>query len=162
MEIPIALEKLEWVDPKSTPKIVIHFSVSSKKFYISKSDRKAHFFGHYRLKELDIDGFYKRKQMNETMQAELTEMDSIPDHLSVSEDESVEESVPIRIRKEIKTKAYKETMSQDISNIDTYETRTKVNATKWRPIYEVIYEAYIKGSNIFPEDFIRECKNLGP
>ena len=50
-------------------------------------------------------------------------------------------------------------MSQDISNIDTYETRTKVNATKWRPIYEVIYEAYIKGSNIFPEDFIRECKN---
>ena len=48
-------------------------------------------------------------------------------------------------------------MSQDINNIDTYETRTKVNTTKWRPIYEVIYEAYIKESNIFPGDFIKEC-----
>ena len=57
--------KLEWVDPKSTPKIVKPFSVSSKKFYISKNDRKAHFVGHSRLKELDIDDFYERKQMNE-------------------------------------------------------------------------------------------------
>ena len=31
--------------------------------------------------------------------------------------------------------------------------------TKWRPIYEVIYEDYIKNSHIFPDDFIRECKN---
>ena len=50
-------------------------------------------------------------------------------------------------------------MSQDINNIDTYETRTKVNITRWIPIYEVIDEAYIKESNISPEDFIRECKN---
>ena len=50
-------------------------------------------------------------------------------------------------------------MGKDIENIDTYETRTKVNTTKWRPIYEVIYEAYIKESNILPDDFIRECKN---
>ena len=56
-------------------------------------------------------------------------------------------------------KEYKETTSQDISNIDTYETRTKVNTSKWRTIYEVIDEAYIKESNIFPEDFMRECKN---
>ena len=40
------------------------------------------------MKELDIDDFYKIKQMNEEMEAELTEMDSIPDHLAVSEDES--------------------------------------------------------------------------
>ena len=46
-------------------------------------------------------------------------------------------------------------MSQYINNIDTYETRTKVNTTKWRPIYEVKDEAYIKDYNIFPEDFIR-------
>ena len=59
------------------------------------------------------------------MEAELTEMDSIPDHLAVSEDESVNKAVPIDIRKERKTKAYKETMSQDISSIDTYETRTQ-------------------------------------
>ena len=44
-------------------------------------------------------------------------MDSIPDNLVVSEDESVDEAVPIDIRKEINTKAYKETMSQDIKNI---------------------------------------------
>ena len=50
-------------------------------------------------------------------------------------------------------------MGQDIENIKTYETITKVNTTKWRPIYEVIDEAYIKESNIFPDDFIRECKN---
>ena len=48
-------------------------------------------------------------------------------------------------------------MSKDIDNIDTYETRTKVNTTKWRPIYEVIDEAYIKGSKIFSDDFIKEC-----
>ena len=50
-------------------------------------------------------------------------------------------------------------MSKDIENIETYETRTKVNTTKWRPIYEVIDEAYIKESKISPDNFIRECKN---
>ena len=47
-------------------------------------------------------------------------------------------------------------MSKDINNIDTDETRTKVNTTKWRPIYEVIYEAYIKYSKMFSDDFIKE------
>ena len=37
-------------------------------------------------------------------------------------------------------------MSKDINSIHTYETRTKLNTTKWRPIYEVIDEAYIRGS----------------
>ena len=41
-------------------------------------------------------------------------------------------------------------MNKDINNIDTYETRRKVTTTKWRPIYEVIDEAYIKDSNFFP------------
>ena len=50
-------------------------------------------------------------------------------------------------------------MSKDINNIDTYENRTTVNTTKWRQIYEVIDEAYIKGSKIFSDDFIKECKN---
>ena len=68
--------------------------------------------------------------------------------MTVSEYESVNEAVSIDIRKERNTKAYKYTMSQDISNIDTYETRTKVNTTKWRPIYEVIDESDIKESNI--------------
>ena len=47
-------------------------------------------------------------------------------------------------------------MGQDIKNIGTYETRTNVNTTNWRPIYEVIDEAYIK---YFPDYFIRDCKN---
>ena len=121
--------KLEWVDSKYTPKRVQHFSVYSI-FYISKNDRTAHFVVRSILTELDIDDFYKRKQMNEEMEAELTEMDSIPEHLAVSQDESVDEAVPIDIRKEIKKKAYKETMIQDIKNIDTYEIRTKVNIKK--------------------------------
>ena len=62
--------------------------------------------------------------------------------MAVSEDESTDEAVPIRIRKERKTKAYNDTMGQDIENIDTYETRTKVNKKKWRPIYEVIRSLY--------------------
>ena len=49
-------------------------------------------------------------------------------------------------------------MIQDIKTVDTYENRTKVNITQWRPIYDVIDEAYIKESNIFPDDFIKECK----
>ena len=87
-------------------------------------------------------------------------MDSRLENLAVSEDESVDEAVPIDIRKERKTKSYEEKLRQDINNIDTYETRTKVNTTTWRPIYEVIDKAYIKDSNILPEDFIRECKEL--
>ena len=47
-------------------------------------------------------------------------------------------------------------MSKDINNIDTYKTRTKLNTTKWRPIYEVIDEAYIKDSNVFSDEFIEE------
>ena len=98
--------------------------------------------------------------MNEEMEAELMKMDPIPDKLSVSEDESVDEAVPIYIRKERKITAYKDTMSQDINNIDTYETRTKVNTTTWRPICEVVDEAYIKDSNIFPEDLSENVKKI--
>ena len=58
--------------------------------------------------------------MNEKLSSELTKMDSRPDDSVVSEDESVDKAVPIDIRKIRKTKTYKETMSQDINNIDTY------------------------------------------
>ena len=46
-------------------------------------------------------------------------------------------------------------MIKDINNIDTYETRTNVNTTKWRPIYEVIDKFYIKDSECFSDDFIK-------
>ena len=88
-------------------------------------------------------------------------MDSLArhDNLAVSEDASVDEAVPIDIRKERNTKAHKEKMGRYIKNIDTYETTTKVNTIKWRPIYEGIDEAYIEESKISPDDFIRYCKN---
>ena len=76
--------------------------------------------------------------MNEEMEAEINKMDSTPGNLADSEDESVDEAIPIHIRKERTTKAYKETMSQDIETIDKYENRRKVNITQWRSIYEVI------------------------
>ena len=36
----------------------------------------------------------------------------------------------------------------------------KLIQKKWRPIYEVIDEAYIDDCKIFPGDFIRECKKI--
>ena len=51
------------------------------------------------MKELDIDDFYKRKQTNEEMEAEMTKMDLTPDHLVDSEDEGVDEAISIHIRK---------------------------------------------------------------
>ena len=75
------------------------------------------------------------------MESELTEMDSRTDNLAVFKEANVDEAIPIDLRKEQSTEAYKETISKDIHNIYTYETITKANTTKWRPIYEVIDEA---------------------
>ena len=50
-------------------------------------------------------------------------------------------------------------MNEDIKTIDKNEnSKTIVQKTKWRPIYEVIDEDYIKKSHIFPDDFITQCK----
>ena len=49
---------LEWVNPKSTPKRVKPFSVSSKNFYINNNDRTAYFVGHSKLGPLDYSDFY--------------------------------------------------------------------------------------------------------
>ena len=92
--------KLEWVDTKSTPKRVKPYSVSSKKLYISNNDRTAHFVGRSKLKEWDIDDFYKRKQKNEDMEAEMKEMDIKQGKKAYSEDDNVDEAIPIQIRKE--------------------------------------------------------------
>ena len=35
-------------------------------------------------------------------------------------------------------------MNIDIDKINTFEKRNKVSTIKWRPIYEVIEEAYLK------------------
>ena len=59
------------------------------------------------------------------MEAEQTEMGSKTDHLEVTEEENFDEAIPIDIRKERSTKAYKEKMSMDIENINTFETKKK-------------------------------------
>ena len=79
--------------------------------------------------------------MNEAMGAELTEIDSRTENFAVTEEANVDRAIPIDIRKEQIIEAQKETMSKDINNIDTYETRTKVSTTKQRPIYELIDKA---------------------
>ena len=98
--------------------------------------------------------------MNEAMEAELTDMDSITDTFSVTEEANADESIPIDLKKEQITEAYKEKMSKYIENIDTYETRTKVNTTKWRPIYELIDKDYFIGSIFVLDYFIKECKDI--
>ena len=47
----------------------------------------------------------------------------------------------------------------DIDNIKTYEVRNKVNKIKWRPIYEVINEAYFIESETFSDAFMQKCKD---
>ena len=116
---------LEWVDPKSTPKRVKPFSVSSKKFYINNNDITAHFVGRYKLKELDIVDFYKRKQTNENMEAEVKEMDVKQGRNAYSEYDNFDEAIPIQIRKEITTETYKEKMNEDIETIDKNDNSKK-------------------------------------
>ena len=46
-----------------------------------------------------------------------------------------------------------------IDNINTFKIRNKVNTTTWRPIYEMIEEAYFKESEIFSDCFMQKCKD---
>ena len=89
------------------------------------------------------------------MEAELIKIYSKPDILAVTKEENVDESISIDPRKERRTQAYEETISMDIDNMDNFETRNQVNTIKWRPIYEVIDEAYFIGSKLFSEHFIK-------
>ena len=93
------------------------------------------------------------------MEAELIEMDSKTGHLVLTEEANVDEAIPIGLRKEQSTQAYKETMSMDIENINTLETGNKVNTIKRRPVFEVIDEAYFKGSKIFLDNLMKQCKD---
>ena len=92
------------------------------------------------------------------MEAEMNEMDVKHGKKAYSEYANADEAIPIQVRKERTTEAYKETMNQDIWTIEKYEDRKFIQKTKWTSIYEVIDEDYIKDSNIFPDDFIREYK----
>ena len=96
------------------------------------------------------------------MEAELTEsseMDSKTDNLAVAEEANVDEYIPIYLKKEQNTQAYKKTMDIDIDKINTFENRNKVNTIKWRPIYEVIDEAYFIDSKMLSDAFMQKCKD---
>ena len=80
-------------------------------------------------------------------------MDSKPDHLVVTEEANVDEAIPIYLRKERITQAYKYTMIMGIDKINTFENRNKVNKIYWRPIYEDIDEAYFIGSKTLSDNF---------
>ena len=72
------------VDPKSNPKIFKPFSVSSKTITLIIVIKQLSLLAVLNKKELDTKDFYKRKHMNEEMEAELTKTDSRPDSLVVS------------------------------------------------------------------------------
>ena len=93
-------KKLEWVNTKSLTKSDKPYSVSSKCFYLNKNDRTDHWVGYSKIKELDINDFFKRKQMNEKMEAEMTEMYSRTENLEVTEEANFDEAIPIDIKKE--------------------------------------------------------------
>ena len=53
----------------------------------------------------------------ETELTELSEMDSKTDHLAVTEETNVDESIPIYLKKERNTQAYKYTMDINIEKL---------------------------------------------
>ena len=50
-------------------------------------------------------------------------------------------------------------MNIDIENMKKIKKRKKVYTTQWRKIYEVIEEDQFNKSDIFPDDFIKKCKD---
>ena len=71
--------------------------------------------------------------MIEDMEAELTELSEInskTDNLAVTEEENVDESIPIYRKKEQSTEAYQKKMNIDIENINKFEKRKKLNTTQ--------------------------------
>ena len=94
------------------------------------------------------------------METEMKEIDEKLGKNAFSEDDDFDEAIPIQIRKQRTTEAYKEKMNKDIETIDkSYNSKQIFPKTKWRPIYEVIDEDYIKNSNIFLNDFITNVNN---
>ena len=58
------------------------------------------------------------------MEAEMNELDVKQGKKAYIERGNVDEMIPIQMRKERMTEAYKEKVNQDIKTIDKYENRT--------------------------------------
>ena len=77
------------------------------------------------------------------METEMKEIDDKLGKNASSEDDNFDEAIPIQIRKQRTTEAYKEKMNEDIETIDKNDNSKQiVQKTKQRPIYEVIDEDY--------------------
>ena len=60
------------------------------------------------------------------METEMKEMDEKLGKNAFSEDDNFDEAIPIQIRKERTTEAYKEKMDEDIETIDNNENSKKI------------------------------------
>ena len=93
------------------------------------------------------------------METEMKEMNDKLGENPFKDDDNFDEAMPIQIRKARTTEAYKDNTNEDIETIDKNENIKQIfQKTKWRTIYEVIDEDYIKNSNISPDAFIKKCK----
>ena len=51
------------------------------------------------------------------------------------------------------------TMNIDIEIINTFEKKNKIYTTQWRKIYKIIEPDFSDKSDIFPDDFIKQCED---
>ena len=111
--------------------------------------------------------------MIEYMEAESIEAPkktSNTDNSRVAEEANVDEVVTaeakasndmkIYLKEERKTQSYKETMNIDIENISKFESKNKVCTTQWRKIYEDIEPELFRKYNVFPDAFMKKCKDI--
>ena len=90
---------------------------------------------------MDCVDFYERKLINEYIENEMKVMNEKLVGNPFKEDDSFDEAIPIQIRKERTTEAYKEKMNKDLETIGKNDNSKQiVQKTEWRPIYEVIDE----------------------
>ena len=86
---------LEWVNLIIKNKRKQPYSVSSKKFFIDKDLRTAHWVGHSLLKQLDYNDIFNGKPMIDDLEYELTgesKETSNNDNLAVDEEANVNEA----------------------------------------------------------------------
>ena len=94
---------------------------------------------------MDIIDFLIKKQTNENMETEMKEMNDKLGGNPFLDHDNFDEAIPIQIRKERTTEAYKEKMKENIETIDKNDNSKQiVKKIKWRTISEVIDEDYIK------------------
>ena len=106
------------------------------------------------------------------MEAELTgepNETSNNDNYAVAEEKNVDEAITeeskgsnemeVDLKYKQNIEDYEETINIYIENINTIEKRNKVYTKEWRKIYEVLQPDFLKKTDIFPDDFIRQCKD---